>query len=88
MADGRKGNSLLWIILVAVVIFAILWATDIIDFAAKGDLEAPDVDVSVEGGEVPNIDADVADIDVGTETKNVTVEVPDVDIEGATPDEE
>jgi hypothetical protein len=40
--------------------------------------ELPDVDVSAEGGKVPEYDVDAADVDVGTEKKEVTV--PDVDV--------
>lgn len=82
MSEHGSGNkSLLWIILVAVVIFLLLWATGILDFSSEGDLEAPDVDIEATGGELPDIDADVADIDVGTE--EVTVEVPEVDVDTA-----
>ena len=40
--------------------------------------ELPDVDVSAEGGKVPEYDVDAADVDVKTEKREVTV--PDVDI--------
>ena len=76
---GEGNKSLLWIILVAVVVVLLLWAFKIIDFSAEGDLEAPEV--SVEGGQLPDIDADAADISVGSE--EVTVEVPDVNVDGA-----
>ena len=38
----------------------------------------PDVDVSAEGGKMPEYDVDAADVDVGTEKKEITV--PDVDV--------
>ena len=38
-----------------------------------------DVDVSVEEGELPEVDAEVGSIETGTETE--TVEVPDVDVD-------
>lgn len=40
--------------------------------------EMPDVDVSAEGGKVPEYDVDAADVDVTTEKREVTV--PDVDV--------
>lgn len=40
--------------------------------------ELPDVDVSTEGGNVPEYDVDAADVDVSTEKREVTV--PDVDV--------
>lgn len=42
----------------------------------EGDL--PDVEVDVEGGNLPKYDVDAPDVDVGT--KEVTVEVPDVEV--------
>lgn len=83
---GEGNKSLLWIILVAVVVFLLLWAFGVIDFSASGEVEAPDVDVSVEGGELPEVNADVMDVDVGTE--EVTVEVPEVEVDGADADAE
>ena len=41
--------------------------------------EVPDVDVSVEGGKVPEYDVDAADVDVSTEKREVTV--PKVEVE-------
>lgn len=40
--------------------------------------EMPDVDVSVEGGNLPEYDVDGPDVDVNK--KKVTVDVPDVDV--------
>ena len=40
--------------------------------------EMPDVDVSAEGGKVPEYDVDAADVDVKSEKREVTV--PDVDV--------
>jgi len=44
----------------------------------------PDVDVSAEGGNMPEYDVETADVDVGTKEKTVTV--PDVDV--TMPDEQ
>jgi len=43
---------------------------------------APDVDVAVDPGEVPEYDVDPVDVDVTTEEKTVTV--PDVDVDVTT----
>ena len=40
--------------------------------------ELPDVDVSAEGGKLPEYDVDAADVDVKTEKREVTV--PDIDV--------
>lgn len=42
----------------------------------EGDM--PDVDVSAEGGKLPEYDVDAADVDVKTEKREITV--PDVDV--------
>lgn len=55
-----------------------------IDVEQTEEARLPDVDVTVEGGNVPEFDAEVGDIDVGSE--EVTVEVPTIDIES--PEEE
>lgn len=41
----------------------------------------PDVDVSVEGGNLPEYDVDVPDVDV--EMEETTIEVPTIDVEEA-----
>jgi len=38
----------------------------------------PDVDVSAEGGKMPEYDVDTADVDVTTKKKEITV--PDIDV--------
>ncbi len=43
------------------------------------EAELPDVDVSADGGNVPEFDVDTADVDVGSE--EVTVDVPTVDVD-------
>lgn len=69
---------------IIVVVLAIIFGIYMIDVDVEGEVRAPDVDVSVEGGEMPEVDAEVGDIDVGTE--EVTVEVPTVDVQS--PEEE
>ncbi|WP_238365883.1 hypothetical protein [Mesobacterium pallidum] len=60
----------------AVVIAAGVYMVDI-DMTDEGAL--PDVDVSVEGGELPEFDADVGSIETGTTTETVTV--PEVEVD-------
>ena len=43
------------------------------------EAEAPDVDVTAEGGQLPEYDVETADVDV--ETSQETVPVPDVDVQ-------
>lgn len=47
--------------------------------------EAPDIDVQVDGGELPEYNVEGPEVDVGTEEKEITV--PDIDIELPSEDE-
>lgn len=83
MADGldrRDGGSrTIIIILVVVAVLAVLaYALGLFNVDASGDLEAPNVDVAVEGGEMPDMQVETADIDVGSTTETVTM--PEVDV--------
>ncbi|MDO6588194.1 hypothetical protein Q4543_22095 [Salipiger sp. 1_MG-2023] len=62
-----------------VAIAAIAFGAYMIDFDVTEEGALPDVDVSVEGGDLPEVDAEVGSITTGTTTE--TVEVPDVDID-------
>jgi flagellar basal body-associated protein FliL len=73
---GGAGRIILIIVLVAVVALAIAWAAGLFQVNTQGQLKAPDVDIS--GGEVPQVDVQAADVDVGTKTE--TIEVPTVDV--------
>ena len=68
----RPGVIIAIIIAVVVIAFGIY----MVDFDVSGEAELPEV--SVEGGEMPDVDADVGEIEVGTEERTVTV--PDVDV--------
>lgn len=70
------GGFLLSLILVLIAAVAIAWFLGLISFSTSGALEAPKVSVS--GGEVPKVDVQTADINVGTRTE--TVEVPTVQV--------
>lgn len=64
---------------VIVAAIAIGFGVYMVDVDQTEEASLPDVDVSVEGGNMPKFDAEVGDIETGT--KEVTVEVPTVDIE-------
>jgi hypothetical protein len=77
--DGRGGSRSIVIILVVVAVLAVIaYALGLFNVDASGDLKAPDVDVAVEGGEVPDVQVEAADVDVGTTTE--TVKVPEIDV--------
>lgn len=63
--------------LAAVVAIAI--GTYMIDFDVTEEGRMPDVDIAVDEGELPEVDADVGSIEAGTTTETVTV--PDVDVD-------
>lgn len=66
-----------WIIggVVALAVIAgVILLTDI-DLTSTGSMP----EVSVEGGEMPKVDVDVADVNVGTKT--IEVEVPTMDVD-------
>lgn len=79
-------GKLIYGAIAAVAIVLIAFVFGLFDVDVTGETELPDVDVSVEGGELPEVDADVADVTVGTETEEVTV--PDVDVDVSTEEAE
>ena len=76
----KPGMIIAAIAAVAVLAFGIY----MIDIDQTEEARLPDVDVSVEGGNMPEFDAKVGEIETGT--KEVTVTVPTVDIQA--PEEE
>lgn len=70
-----KTGAIVVAVVAAVVIGFGIYMTDI---DVSGEVELPDVDVAVEGGELPNVDAEVGSVDVGSE--EVTVEVPTIEV--------
>ena len=85
-AIGEAMFPYMAVILIAVIILLILFLTGVFAADVEGDIEAPAVDVSASGGELPDVDVDAADVRLGSETEEV--EVPTIDVEPAEPDEE
>ncbi|UWQ32443.1 hypothetical protein K3555_18225 [Leisingera sp. M527] len=67
------------ILAAAAGILVLVFGIYMIDIDQTQDTRLPDVEVSVEGGQLPEFDAEVGDIETGT--KEVTVTVPTVDIQ-------
>ena len=67
------------VIAVAVAAVAIGFGVYMVDIDQTEEASLPDVELSVEGGNMPAFDAEVGDIETGTE--EVTMEVPTIDIE-------
>ncbi|AHD02517.1 hypothetical protein [Leisingera methylohalidivorans] len=60
-------------------ILVLVFGIYMIDVDQTQETRLPDVDVSVEGGQLPEFNAEVGDIEAGTE--EVTVTVPTIDIQ-------
>ena len=71
-------RGLLAVVAVIVLLLIVGVATGFINLSGKGG-DMPEV--SVEGGALPKVDADVGDVDVGTKTE--TIEVPTIDVDTA-----
>lgn len=83
MVDGTDrrggGGRTIVIILVVIAVLALLaYALGLFNVDTSGELEAPDVNITTQGGEVPDVQVEAADVDVGTTTE--TVKLPDVDV--------
>lgn len=74
----KAGAIIAGVVLIAAVAFGVYMVD--IDQTQEGSLPT----VSIDGGEMPEYDADVGDIEVGE--RDVTVTVPTVDVE--TPEED
>lgn len=81
MKHGLKTVKLLGVGLAVLA----LGACDV-DQTQEGEL--PDVDVNVEGGEMPEYDVDGPEVEVGTQEDTVIVETPTIDVDLPDDDEE
>ena len=70
---------ILTILVVAVLVMIVGVATGFVDLNSSGQLRAPKVNVTAEGGEVPKLDVDTKELVVGTTETNVAV--PNIGIE-------
>ena len=70
---GKTVGAIVAIIVILIVGWFLFFMVDV-DQTQEGSMP----EVSVEGGQLPEADVDVGDVDVGTEEKTVTV--PDVDV--------
>jgi len=68
------------LVLLVVIVVGVAWAFGFVSFNKTRDAQLPTV--SVQGGQTPKFEANVATVDVGTKTENV--EVPTVHVEKPT----
>ncbi|SIT90287.1 hypothetical protein SAMN05421665_3053 [Yoonia rosea] len=73
------------VLAVVVAAVAIGFGIYMVDIDQTEEASLPDVDVTVEEGNMPEFSAEVGDIETGTE--EITLEVPTVDIESPEEDE-
>lgn len=73
------------ILAVVVAAVAIGFGIFMVDIDQTEEASLPDVDVSVEGGNMAEFDAEVGDIETGTE--EITMEVPTVEFESPEEDD-
>lgn len=72
-----KGSRTIVVVVAVVVLLAVVgYALGLFNVDASGDLKTPEV--SVTGGEIPELQVETGEIDVGTE--KATVPVPEVDV--------
>lgn len=67
------------VIAVVIAAVAIGFGIYMVDIDQTEEASLPDVELTVEGGNLPEFDAEVGDIEMGTE--EVTLEVPTIDIQ-------
>lgn len=89
-----KGSRTIVIVVAVIVLLAVVgYALGLFNFDTSGQLKTPEVSVS--GGEIPEVQLETGDIDIGTEkatvpvpevnvtTDDVQIDVPTVDIDRA-----
>ena len=79
LAEQRGGNAgrvFAFLALIGLAAVFAAWAAGLFTVQTDGALKAPEV--KVEGGELPQVDVNTADVSVGTRTE--TVEVPTVTV--------
>lgn len=77
---GGIGRWLLILLALLAILAAIGFATGFFTADTSGRLAAPDVDVSVKGGSVPDVDLDAKKIDLKTETETVNITTPKLEV--------
>ncbi len=74
--NSGPGRLITIVVLLAVLGLGGAWAAGLFNVDTSGKLETPKV--TVQGGEMPNVQVETADIDVGTKEK--TIDVPTVTV--------
>ena len=67
------------VIAAVLAVVAVALGIYLVDIEQTEEAALPDVDVTVEGGNIPEFDAEVGDIEVGSE--EITLDVPTIDLQ-------
>lgn len=74
-------RAILTLILLAAVVLLVLVLTDVVNIRQTEEARAPAIEV--DEGRLPEFDVDTADIELGTERREVEVDVPAIRMRGA-----
>lgn len=85
-SGGGIGRWLLILLALLAILAAIGFATGFFSADMNGRIKAPNVDVSVKGGELPDVDVDSKKIEMGT--KKETIEVPTIGVSNGADDKD
>ncbi|PAX09392.1 hypothetical protein [Sphingomonas lenta] len=77
---GGIGRWLLILLALLAILAAIGFATGFFRADTSGELKAPDVDVSVKGGSVPDVDLDAKKVELETKTETVNITTPTLEV--------
>lgn len=77
---GGIGRWLMILLALLAILAAIGFATGFFSANTSGSLKAPDVDLSVKGGSVPDVDVDSKNLELKTETETVNVTTPTLEV--------
>lgn len=73
-------RAILTLVLLAAIVLLVLVMTDVVDIRQTEGARAPAI--AIEEGQMPSFDVDTAEIELGTERREVELEVPAVRVRG------
>ena len=77
---GGIGRWLLILLALLAILAAIGFATGFFRADTSGELKAPDIDVSVKGGSIPDVDVDAKKLELETKTETINVTTPTLEV--------
>lgn len=80
MRDDRGKRTIIIVVVIILALLLLAWAAGLFSVATEGDVDLPEV--SIEGGNLPDVDVDAANVNLTTDRE--TIQVPDVDVDVGT----